>query len=417
MTFQYTAPGLDDLLLDVVTVIELSDHDREVAENRYRQLKQHLERPSSPLREFLLNNSSLIYPQGSMAIGATIISGIDEDRFDVDALIDMKVPGHWSDDDALDQLFVALQGFPGARKILRCTRCVQIQFAFMHMDVTILDPAAAPRPERIGEIFHSPDAGPSYRVPANPYGFGIWFRSTVVYPAQEYLDEVKARRRAYGIDRLTPLSLVEKAEQEKLPPVIPPRIDAQQVHALKLLKRYLNRRYEERRLRRPPSVYLTKKASTCGHEPNGLTSQLQRLAGAIKLDMDVAVLINNGPDERNPTYEPDRLNDRWPVTQGDRRMLADDMSHLIESLERARRAEFKDMVAIVADLFGERVTNRSVETFMKRMDRRSNRRTLHVERGTGAIIPATAVAAPAVAKSAVEVPRHNFHVEDDREDE
>ena len=39
MTFQYTAPGLDDLLLDVVTVIELGDHDREVAENRYRKLK------------------------------------------------------------------------------------------------------------------------------------------------------------------------------------------------------------------------------------------------------------------------------------------------------------------------------------------------------------------------------------------
>ena len=29
MVFQQTAPGLDDLLLDVVTIIELSDHDRE----------------------------------------------------------------------------------------------------------------------------------------------------------------------------------------------------------------------------------------------------------------------------------------------------------------------------------------------------------------------------------------------------
>ena len=46
MAFQDTAPGLDDLLLDVVTVIELSDHDREVAETRYRRLKPHLERLS-----------------------------------------------------------------------------------------------------------------------------------------------------------------------------------------------------------------------------------------------------------------------------------------------------------------------------------------------------------------------------------
>ena len=51
MTFQYTAPGLDDLLFDVVTVIELSDHDRQVAESRYQKLQPHLERPSSRLRE------------------------------------------------------------------------------------------------------------------------------------------------------------------------------------------------------------------------------------------------------------------------------------------------------------------------------------------------------------------------------
>ena len=104
MAFQETAPGLDDLLLDLVTVIELSDHDREVAENRYRRLKPHLERPSSPLRQYLLDSASLIYPQGSMAIGATIVSGTEEDRFDVDALIDMAVPAHWSNDEALDQL-------------------------------------------------------------------------------------------------------------------------------------------------------------------------------------------------------------------------------------------------------------------------------------------------------------------------
>src|SRR5436190_2515679 len=105
MAFQDTAPGLDDLLLDVVTVIELSDHDREVADNRYRRLKPHLERPTSPLRPYLMNSTSLIYAQGSMAIGATIISGTDEDRFDVDALVDMPVPAHWSSDEVLDHLF------------------------------------------------------------------------------------------------------------------------------------------------------------------------------------------------------------------------------------------------------------------------------------------------------------------------
>jgi hypothetical protein len=416
MNFQYSAPALDDLLFDVVTVIELSDHDREVADNRYRRLKPHLERPSSRLRDLLLNNTCLIYAQGSMSIGATIISGAEnEDRFDVDALVDVPVPVYWSNDEALDQLYDSLQGFPDVRKIVRCTRCVQMQFAFMHMDVTMLDPMAEPRPERIGEIFHSPDEGKSYRVPSNPYGFGQWFRRNVEYPTQDFLNAVRSRRRTMAIDRLPPMMAMDKAEQEKLPPVIPPRVDAQQVHALKLMKRYLNLRYERRRMRRPPSIYFTKLAITCGYEPLGLTAQIERFAAHVKIEMDMAYAANQGPDERNPTFEFDRLNDRWPTTQADRKMLAEDMVHLIKELEKARHSEIKDVVTIFADLFGERVSQRTLDAFTKRVDQRSGRQSLRFERGTGTIIPATAVAAPAVARSAAEVPRHNFHGEDDSE--
>lgn len=408
MTFQFTAPGLDDLLLDVVTVIELSDNDRKVAENRYGRLKPHLERPSSPLREYMLNSTSLIYPQGSMSIGATIISGTDEDRFDVDALVDMSVPTHWSNDEALDKLFDALQGFPDVRKLVRCTRCVQMQFAFMHMDVTILDPANAPRPERIGEIFHSPDTGLSYRVPSNPYGFSTWYRENVTYPSKDFLDDLRARRKSFGIDRL---AAVAKTEQEDLPPVIPERVDAQQVYALKLMKRFLNLQYESRTIKRPPSIYVTKLSVTCGYEPRGLTAQLERLAGMIKLEMQKAFLAGKGPDERNPRYELDKLNDRWPETQADRKTLADDMTFLLQELEKARNADIKDMLKIVAELFGERVKDKTYETFIKRNDQRPGRRTMTFERGTGTIIPASVVAAPAVVRA--EVPRHNFHSEDD----
>lgn len=415
MAFDDTAPVLDDLLLDVVTVIELSDHDREVAENRYRRLKPHLERPSSPLRPYLMSRTSLIYPQGSVAIGATIISGTDDDRFDVDALVDMRVPSHWSDDDVLDHLFDALQGFPDVRKFVRCTRCVQMQFAFMHMDVTILDPMRESRPERVGEIFHSPDEGDGYRVPSNPYGFAVWYRKNVVYPPQDFLDEIRARRRSFGVNRLTDLPLLAKSEQEDLPPVIPERIDAQQVYALKLMKRFLNLRYETRALKRPPSIYLTKLSSTCGYDPNGLTAQLERFAKKIRAEMSAALLAGGGPDERNPSYEPDRLNDRWPTTEEERRSLHDDMNALLRALEKARTSEVKDILKILAELFGERVKERTQETFTKRMDQRGGGRRTHIERGTGAIIPATAVAAPTVARSAVEVPRHNFHCENDTE--
>jgi hypothetical protein len=412
MAFRDTAPGLDDLLLDVVTVIELSEHDRKVAENRYARLKPHLERPSSPLREILTNSTSLIYPQGSMSIGATIISGTDEDRYDVDALVDAPVPSHWSNDEVLDHLYEALQGFPDVRKFVRCTRCVQMQFAFMHMDVTILDPAAEPRPERVGEIFHSPDTGNGYRVPSNPYGFSQWYRRTVVYPSQQFLTEIRARREQFGVNRLPDLDVLAEADQEELPPVVPERVDAQQVYALKLMKRFLNRRYEKRTLKRPPSIYLTKLSATCGYTDRGLAAQFELFASQIKVAMNTAYLANNGPDERNPLYEPDRLNDRWPQTQTDRKTLADDMTYLLSELERARNADIKDMLVIVAELFGEGVKEKTYETFTKRFDQRNGRRAMSFERGTGTILPATAVAAPAVARS--EVQRHNFHCEDDK---
>lgn len=99
-----TSPNLDDLLLDIATVIELSDNDRRVAESCYRHLRQHLERPSSPLREYLDDDESRIYAQGSMAIGTTIISGTDDDRFDLDAIVELCVPSQWSPTEVIGKL-------------------------------------------------------------------------------------------------------------------------------------------------------------------------------------------------------------------------------------------------------------------------------------------------------------------------
>src|SRR4051812_42232737 len=134
--FRQTA-ALDEVLLDVAALIELSPRDRRIAENRYRLLKKQLEREKSPLAPYLVDGVSLIYAQGSIATSTTIVSGTEDDRFDVDAIVEIDVPVDWDESRALDELEEALQGFPGAVSIVRCTRCVQLQFPFMHIDVTI----------------------------------------------------------------------------------------------------------------------------------------------------------------------------------------------------------------------------------------------------------------------------------------
>ena len=71
---------------------------------------------------------------------------------------------------------------------------------------------------------------------------------------------------------------IAAAEQEDLPPTIPSQLDAQEAVALKLLKRALNEHYEDLALKRPPSIYPTKKAGDLGLVEGGLSMQLAYLA-------------------------------------------------------------------------------------------------------------------------------------------
>ncbi|MEQ9179944.1 MAG: nucleotidyltransferase [Nitratireductor sp.] len=401
--------NLDDLLLDIATAIEPSEADRRIIERRYRALKNHLERPSRPLAPYMRDDESRIYAQGSVAISATIVSGDKDDRFDVDAMVEFDVPEDWPDDRALDLLYKALQGFPDAKRIERNTRCVTVEFAFMHMDVTPMDPDAEPRTKRVGEIFHSPDDGASYRVPANPFGFAQWFRGSVFFQqgVGSFAEQVAARRLLNGIDRLAAPS-PRAVDQDDLPPMIPTRLDAQQVVALKLMKRYLNVAYLRQSVRRPPSIYFTKIASDCGYDPNGLTAQLQRLAAYAQNEMDRALAVASGPDERNPSYLEDRINDRWPQTQEDRRVLRSAMSDLLIILERAQRATFADIAQMFGNAFGEAISSRAVA---KHLERREGLAKPSYIKGIGTVVPGALAASAAVAHETKRIPDHHFHCE------
>ncbi len=380
--------------------IELSDNDRRIAESRYRRLKEHLERSTSPLRPYLVDGDSRIYAQGSMAIGTTIVSGDKDDRYDVDAIVELNVPAFWDAAKVLDSLFEALKDFSDAVEVVRCTRCVQIRFSVMHMDVTVMDPATPPRIERAGNIFHAPDKGAQARVPANPWGFAHWFRS-VVPPSGRLAELIAKRRTSNGIDRLLHREVLAKVDQEMLPAIIPPRVDAEQAVSLKLFKRNINLKYSRTNLRRPPSIYLTKMAADVGAVPTGLTDQLIALslwiAAKMKENLDLSAL----PDERNPTYHDDRLNDRWPTTRRDKEFLYQVASDLADSLQRAKRSSIADILSISRELFGERVTERSFEVMAKRFENTSGGKSLGYEKGTGAVITSAAtLSTPAVVRSA-----------------
>ncbi len=409
------SPNLDDMFLDIATAIELSTNDRQVVESRYRQLKTHLERPGSPLAEFLTDDEGHIYPQGSIAAGTAVAYGTKDDRFDLDALVELKVPSGWTPKKGLDLLYEALKDFPGAQKVTRCTRCVQIQFAFMHMDVTIMDPAKGQRAERVGEIFHSADNGEQKVVPANPYGFSQWIRASVQPGSQQFREILNERRQSNGIDRLyTPemAKFAEDTKQDDLPPVLPPRMDSEQIVALKLMKRFLSLRNEERSGRRVPSIYVSKLAIDVGPSSDGLTSQVLALAMYIKEEMRQNIATRTFPDERNPTYAKDKLNDRWPTSLDDMKILVTDMDHLIDQVEHAKESDFKGIKKIFEGLFGETIATRSVDAFLQRESSSQTGNGRAFVKGAGTVLAASTFAAPAIAKALAQVPSHNFHCDE-----
>lgn len=406
--------AIDGILLDIATQIELSPADRRIADNRYRRLKTHLERPSSPLAPYLKDGVSLIYAQGSMATSTTIVSGTDDDRFDVDAIVEIDMPPTWSEHQGLDILEAALQGFPGVVKIVRCTRCIQLQFPFMHMDVTLMDRSKQLATARAGEILHAPDKGESERVPSNPWGFTAWFRSSVGVGQATFADELRKRRSLHAKSRLKALDdaerILAKSDQVDLPPMIPSALDAQEAVALKLLKRHLNLQYETLALKRPPSIYLAKRAGVIGLVPQGLTAQLIVLAESTAAIMREHVAAGTRPDELNPSYSADRINDRWPSVgaSGLREMqvLADTLEALAVKLRRLAVAPLAEIVRGMAELFGERVGAELRDMLAKRFDTRAGGSPNLVQAATGH------VAAPALVRATQDyrpVPQHNFH--------
>jgi hypothetical protein len=407
--------ALDEVLLDVAALIELSAYDRKVAENRYRRLKTHLERPSSKLAPYLIDGVSLIYAQGSIATSTTIVSGTDDDRFDVDAVVEIDVPSSWGNSQALDFLEESLQGFPGVSAIVRCTRCVQLQFPFMHMDVTILDRRQRLAIARAGEIFHSPDTGAALRVASNPWGFTDWFRGQIGQQQPLFVESLRKHRAVASRNRLPTLDeqeqqVIAKADQLKLPPAIPSALDAQEAVALKLLKRNLNLRYEKSDVPRPPSIYLSKRAGSIGYVPLGLTAQLYFLADSTAKIMLEYLAKGTRPQEDNPSYPPDRINDRWPRPDAagrmDMRTLAEALEHLAGRLVSMASAPLADIADAIDDLFGERIGREQRALLMKRYDRRDGVSPVLSAPRSGGIYSPTVVVAPERLR---EVPRHNFH--------
>ena len=353
---------VDILLADIAIRLQLSRTNHSKAVERYRTISDWIEREGSPLKDRVV----LFYSQGSMAVGATIISKIKADAFDIDVVAQLDVPADVSPRSPLDLLFESIRGEPGSRyyrMAKRRTRCVTVDYSDMHLDVT---PAVRmpDTPERQSWIFHhQPEVPqkPGYKPVANPHGFAEWFKRSTP-PDPDFASVFEARADEYE------QRVLAEADKEPVPKQEPPFRKSQAVIVLQLLKRWRNVQYDKRSGLRPPSIVIAKLVADAAGRGGRLSEVLLHQARSV---LDFFQLYHD-PGQRvrvvNPVCDLDVLTDRWPGSLQDQAVFIHDLENLVCKVEQLiAKCDLAEMQAIMDRLFGEMPTADAFRDFNERV--------------------------------------------------
>ncbi|HUD42601.1 MAG TPA: nucleotidyltransferase [Dokdonella sp.] len=400
---------IDFLLADVAIRVQLSSTHHALAVSRYATVNKWIERPGSPLQDRV----EIFYPQGSMAIGATIASKLEYDEFDIDLIAQLDLPDDTPPHQMLNILEAAIRGEPGSRyydMTERCTRCVQVRYADgMHLDVTpmVRIPLLA---ERCGFIFHARHrhAGvDDRRIVANPWGFAQWF--IALTPAERrFVEAFDARVAAYA----NTIVLAE-AEVEPVPDLCPVHEKSMAVIALQLLKRWRNVQYDQREGRFPPSVVLAKFVADNANRTQTLSEELLHQAQQLKLVFEQAQRCREKIVVRNPACESDVFTDRWPECLEAQDLFLTDLTTLVRKLELLRGdCDLATMQHLLSELFGERPTLEAIKSYNREAGRAIvEGRSRHIA-GSGRFempsAPAVAAVTSTLATTSHATPKHTY---------
>ncbi|WP_245507184.1 nucleotidyltransferase domain-containing protein [Rhizobium sp. PP-CC-3G-465] len=324
------------------------------AVSRYEAVRKHLENTVA-----FQDGVEHFYPQGSMAIDATISTRGTDDEYDIDIIA--QLGGRFRDMeplDVLEELEEALYGYRGL-KVSRQTRCVTLHYADnMHLDISPVIRQSY-TPERQSWIMHA--SGPDYsaddcRVPTNAFAFVEWYKrktpnETIVRDAfrSRWLDETRFRA---------------DAEVDDVPDQTHFGVKSMATLALQLIKRYRNIRYSDPRRngRMPPSVMLAYYAAKTSRPGQKLTEAVVTVCGAIIADIRLASSSGRLLHVENPEYRDDVFTDRWPASLTQQNLFAMDLEELVEAIQSLRnnRVKLTELPDILKELFGDRVVTAAI---------------------------------------------------------
>lgn len=387
---------LDAILAEIAVNLQLPPGLHGKAVERYEAVCRHIERPGSPLE----GRVSSFYPQGSMAIDATISTRGTDDEYDLDAVAEI-VGGDEGPEELLDLLEAALKDYPVSR-IERKTRCITLYYADgMHLDVT---PARRLAPkEKEGVIAHAKRGRPQEHcyVPMNAFAFCAWYNDKAPVEERFALALNRQLYAKHGID-------FAAAAVEDVPPQTPLLIKSVTTVALQLIKRHRNILYTDDTGRMPPSVVLSCHAGHAAVPGMGLADMVMRQARWTARAIDQAARQNALLDVPNPEFHRERFTDRWPENQSQQQHYARALHELANGLQDARERgmQLEDLQDWLRDQFGQRVVKRSIKAFNERLGQQVRAQDHGYTRTGGlyvpakpAIIGAAAALAPVAARA------------------
>lgn len=400
----------DVLLADVAIQIQLPPTFYELATERVATLAAWLDRPESELK----NRVDLVYPQGSMAINATIASCLDRDEFDIDTIAQLAHQPGRTPQQALDQLYRAIKGSKGSRyygMVQRNTRCITVAYVDMHVDLTPAELVHGGKP-RLSHIFHHRPEEPTssgVRVLANPFGFAEWFNEVTPHSAafEKFFQAESMARDG--------MLIAKDAAVEAVPEQLPAYRKPPAVVVLQLIKRLRNVRYEPRRGRRPPSVMLACLIAGFGSSGGSLFDELLFQTQNLEAYFSAHQKNNTLVRVVNPRCPRDVFTDRWPCDLHEQQTFLSDLVYLRSQLEQLEAgADLEKLSAVFSTLFGETVSRSVVTKFADRAGERIASGQLRSERGTGRIElsrvrAGAALSATAMPSQARSSPPHTFY--------
>jgi len=397
-----STPG-EALLALVAIKIELSRTQHRLAVERYESIRKHIERADSPLAALVV----LFYPQGSMAIGATIRAKRREDGYDIDIVVELGLPPHMPPHQVLNLLYRAVKGDPGSRYhdcTERQSRCVTVHYADgMHLDLTPSVLLEADDPRR-SHIFHSkPEASriDDRHLVINSYAFVERFN------AMTPVDHEFGRAYALQAQKMDPMLALMAADSEDVP-AHSSEVGGKSatVVALQLLKRNRNITYAPRTgMRMPPSAMLAALALEITLPGRSVLDALDELSYHVLTRLLEAHRLRRLIDVRNPTCWEDRFTDRWPGTLSAQERYIGDLIAFRKQLARYRAPglSLKEQGDLLTEMFGEHPGREAVRTYADEIAAAGHSGRARVTSTGGLILgtPASVAAAPAV-------PKHSF---------